>query len=107
MRRGQAICAASPTGQEACSSYRAPARPRLNSGQVTLQRRCAWVHDLAKPARVISRAATLGKTQDFDQLNAMTKCNCNDVPYANGTTGRMHALAIDADMSRCREGGCS
>jgi hypothetical protein len=65
------------------------------------------VHDLAKPARIISRAATLGKTQDFDQLNAMIKCNCNDVPYANGTTGRMHALAIDADMSRCREGGCS
>jgi len=79
----------------------------LNSGQVTLQRTRARVHDLAKPARVISRAATLGKTQDFDQLNAMIKCNCNDVPYANGTTGRMHALAIDADMSRCREGGCS
>jgi hypothetical protein len=81
--------------------------PVTELGASPLQRRRAWVHDLAKPARVISRAATLGKTQDFDQLNAMTKCNCNDVPYANGTTGRMHALAIDADMSRCREGGCS
>ena len=72
-----------------------------------LQRRRAWVHDLAKPARLISRAATLGKTEDFDQLNAITKGNCNDVPYANGTTGCMHALAIDADMSGYREGGCS
>ncbi len=58
-----------------------------------------WVlHHLANSARFIGRAAALCETQNLEQLNAATKGNRHHVAHAYGTTGRIHALAINPNV---------
>jgi hypothetical protein len=62
------------------------------------------IENLANSASLIGCAAALCKPQNSDELNAVPKRNRDHVSHANGTTGRVDALAVDSNMPGCRQG---